>query len=688
MSLRLCIDSIKGRDVSQSNVSHFAGPSTQTSQSASSLCDPLAPEKIVRKKSGQLVKPSLKTSRSNSLSVYTLPLSSKSEPTTPTSKAVHFDSKLEHVKLFLAEQKPLAVSRDGSPTDDTSGTESDFPGFIFGGNSDGASEDRRPKKKLLMQVVNMPMRVNLNSDVALEEMVLSAEATSILGKVRVRNIAYAKSVAVRFTFDSWQTTSEVTGKYVASLSSEFDGFSFSIRLNDLLATIEGKTLIVAIKYMVEGKEIWDNNFGHNYLATFKKTKMSKEDQPSSPTKKVMLLSSEDEADMADLKNKLEKVVQGKDRPASGPTFRRPAQSPASADPDITSFRSSASFASRYDFSASFKSSWNPDKTFSSTSSMHTRTRSFPLSSTKSGNGSPVPWPQKRPSDLYALRRASPPVSIPVASPTQGKAAPPGSPRDLGEDVYSPLRSPLELEDPPFPVLQPQQASTQSRSARNQSRRGYFDLSVPSGTGSLRRTPPGTPRSPGEDQSRNRRSASTSPVRVLREEVESVRVDMNVEEGSGGDSALSTPSMSTPSSSRESSPSPTELFMSMVDEENALSPETHYRQFLNKFCFFTGPGSTITSDASYTYPDETIPRTRSASEIEELLSGISPRLQAIANGTAGTAIGASPLLSPSRSPSLDDLMLGSKIQSSGSLTPTVSRLSFARLASQQGTPVLA
>ncbi len=64
---------------------------------------------MVRKKSGQVVKSSLKSSRSSSrsgsLSVFTTGQSSKSEPTTPTSKAVHFDSKLEHVKLFLSEQK-------------------------------------------------------------------------------------------------------------------------------------------------------------------------------------------------------------------------------------------------------------------------------------------------------------------------------------------------------------------------------------------------------------------------------------------------------------------------------------------------------------------------------------------------------------------------------------------------------
>ena len=74
---------------------------------------------LVRKKSGEPLKSSLKSRRPvvrGDLSVVTGPISSKSEPSTPTHiKSVHFDTKLEHVKLFLAEQKPAAVSRDGEP---------------------------------------------------------------------------------------------------------------------------------------------------------------------------------------------------------------------------------------------------------------------------------------------------------------------------------------------------------------------------------------------------------------------------------------------------------------------------------------------------------------------------------------------------------------------------------------------
>ena len=93
----------------------------------------------------------------------------KSEPSTPTHilKSVHFDAKLEHVKLFLAEQKPLAVSRDGSPTDDTSGTESDFPPFIYGKEKE---KERRGvvvsggEKKLVMRVLDDLSKAKLVDD--------------------------------------------------------------------------------------------------------------------------------------------------------------------------------------------------------------------------------------------------------------------------------------------------------------------------------------------------------------------------------------------------------------------------------------------------------------------------------------------------------------------------------------------
>ena len=557
--------------------------------------------RLVCKKSGKLVKSSLKSSKSatrNSLSVVTFPQSSKSEPSTPSQKAVHFDSQLEHVKLFLAEQKPLAVSRDGSPTDDTSGTDSDFPRFIYG------DDDRNSRKKLHMHLCNMPCTINLNSDVVLQSLSLTPDGKSILGRVRVRNIAFFKCVAIRFTFDSWQTTSEVLGRYVESTNSEFDKFSFTIRLHDLLTRIEDKTLVMAIRYSVAGQDFWDNNNGQNYMATFTMTKVEPEATPT-------LSDQETPPDIADLRNKLEKMSQSEDR--TGPAFlaEHSRRQSTPADLDTTCFRTSPSFGSRYDFAASM-----------------------------------------------------------------------GSPRDI-----SPIRQQRAVDD-----------NIQPYTPRNH-RRGYFDLTsakrprpIPA---ALRRPPPETPTGciPKVSNAAFHPSlgfSSFSPMHSSSRSISPYNGDSpNFNLDKGGDSELSTPSLFTPSSSRTSTPSPTDGFMSPLScDENAqsLSPDTHYRQLINKyvflcfslsfsalnffllpcrFCFFTGQGGFFggtTVDA--------FPRTQSVSDIEELLSGISPRLPFTTTLNTPSPFSTSPV-SPTRSSSLDDL----KLNRSGSLTPTVSRLAL-------------
>ncbi|KAF8177632.1 putative phosphatase regulatory subunit-domain-containing protein [Pholiota molesta] len=690
------------RNISEStHVSHSSESSTYQSgsQSASALCETYGEARMIRKKSGQVVKSSLKSSRSlsrsDNLSVITMSPTSKSEPTTPTSKAVHFDAKLEHVKLFLSEQKPLAVSRDGSPTDDTSGTDSDFPRFIFGTDQAGEGGDGRrvPKKKLVMQVANMPARrAGCTDEVALEALCLAPDGASILGTVRVRNLAFAKCVAVRFTFDAWQTTSEVIGKYLDSPSPQFDRFGFAIRLNDLLARIEGKTLLLAVKYSIGGREMWDNNGGQNYLVTFAKTKVEEPSVAPPPKRPTTLSDDEASTDMMDLRSKLEKVVNPKDR--TGPAFNVAQQSPSSfstptsssssfaswssgsgrggahqhsaassVDPDGTpSFRTSSSFAARYDFAASLKRPWNPDALHHAYAA-HSRTQSFPLS----GTSSAVPWPQKSPSDPYAFRR--PPAAQQQHTPAAGKTL--GSPRDLGEDAFrlvSPRPLTAEMDSP----LPPQHAR-----GRHHQRGGYFDMGLPSGLpGAFRRTPPGTPQSPFSLSRSGLPPVSSPPGRYnsfppmdaacRRDGADN---DLLSPSEYADSSELSTPSMVTPSSSREStpSPSPTEFL-----EEAGMSPETHYRYFLNKFCFFTGPGSALDADASE------LPRTHSASDIEEFLSGhsFSPHLQAAAADGHGhqhdLLWGSSSSSSPSRSSSMDDIALNR----SGSLTPTISRLGLA------------
>lgn len=268
---------------------------------------------LIRKKSGEVVRPSLK-SRSASASRHRPCLSmsdlsdipmaspSASAPATPSAsvvKMVHFDSKLEHVKLFLSEQKPAAVSRDGSPTSDgdtTSGGEDSDHALATPTKESTRSrrlqsdlvphgdENTRP---LILRVINMPphnFEMHEGINVRLEGLHLSEDARRVQGTVRVRNIEFEKKVAVRFTLDGWQTTSEVLGRWIESipmfttsqdaisslLGPAYDRFAFSISLADILRRLEEKTLVLAVKYVTGNQEYWDNNNGENYRAIFER----------------------------------------------------------------------------------------------------------------------------------------------------------------------------------------------------------------------------------------------------------------------------------------------------------------------------------------------------------------------------------------------------------------------------------
>lgn len=425
---------------------------------AMSVCVPSnVQNQLARKKSGEPLKSSLKSRRTvvrGDLSVVTGEAmgvgSSKSEPTSPihSSKSVHFDSQLEHVKLFLAEQKPLAVSRDGSPTTDTSGTDSDFPAFIY-----GEDEKSEKKGKLVMEVTNMPAKdapTRKEADCALEELTLASDGATIQGRVRVKNIAFEKWVAVRFTFDWWQTTSEVTARYAQTLESGvYDVFAFTIRLNDMLARIEEKTLFMAVRYTVAGREIWDNNDNRNFQVKFSR-------QTEAPKPATLSQSESDtEKEQTQRKNlstlhlKLEKVA----------SDQSPPRKVASPRTDSFNLRSSTPLSARYDFSASLRRPW---KSPSPTS--HTRTVTYPSATSPSTYHSPsyAAHSQFTPRAFGRVRVVEEPAAL-----TRG------SPRMLEDDTPVPtaaLPSGSDEEDgagaTPMPI---------SRVRGRHHQRGYLDL---------------------------------------------------------------------------------------------------------------------------------------------------------------------------------------------------------------------
>ncbi|KAI0643760.1 putative phosphatase regulatory subunit-domain-containing protein [Trametes meyenii] len=349
---------------------------------------------IARKKSGEPLKSSLKSQRPavrGDLSVVNGISPSKSEPSTPMGpKSVKFDWQLERVKLF---------------------------------------------------VTNMPL-------------VLSEDGTALNGMVRVKNFAFEKWVTVRFTMDTWQTTSEVTARYSESLEGGvFDRFAFSIRLGDMLVRIEEKTMFFALRYNVAGREIWDNNDTRNCKIMFAKV----------PRPRPQALSSSAAAadsSLATLKSKLENVVKGRETVGGYVAHGRKARA------DSFTLQASTSLSARYDFSASLKNPWSA--------------RTPVAGGSKNG--------------LHSRSRTS---TYPNALPTSPKRAPASSKQSFDDALFLTHGSPriLDLDDgaaaaPPALALHPSPemkveaeaevdtpVPAMSRRRGRNHQRGYFDLGI-------------------------------------------------------------------------------------------------------------------------------------------------------------------------------------------------------------------
>ncbi|KAK0712086.1 putative phosphatase regulatory subunit-domain-containing protein [Lasiosphaeris hirsuta] len=216
---------------------------------------------MVRKKSGELVRPALRPPSRRRPS---------SMPGTPTfSKAVHFDSHLEHVRHFLQVDRPLAVSAGSSPVESyESDTEYPF-------TTDDRPASRTPPFEWEIVMNNFPVEILARKalPVRLERVWLSTDQKCLIGSIAVANLAFQKSVTCRFTLDYWKTTSEVTAEYMTEIrpveTPSRDRFNFTIKLSDL-ANLESKTLYFCIRYSVNGQEYWDNNGGTNFQADFRK----------------------------------------------------------------------------------------------------------------------------------------------------------------------------------------------------------------------------------------------------------------------------------------------------------------------------------------------------------------------------------------------------------------------------------
>ena len=105
--------------------------------------------------------------------------------------------------------------------------------------------------------------------VALESCSFDDLALAISGVVCVANIAFHKTLSVRYTVNRWTTQAEVAGEYIPrSNDGPTDRFSFTIILPSRKQFVIGSEAEFAIHYVAgDGPsfEFWDNNHGRNYV---------------------------------------------------------------------------------------------------------------------------------------------------------------------------------------------------------------------------------------------------------------------------------------------------------------------------------------------------------------------------------------------------------------------------------------
>ncbi|CAG0914577.1 unnamed protein product [Notodromas monacha] len=86
---------------------------------------------------------------------------------------------------------------------------------------------------------------------------------AIDGVVRVHNIAYHKSVFIRYTVDEWITSRDLHASYCECSCDGFsDKFTFTIYAHWMR---EGQRVQFAACFQANGQQYWDNNYGNNYI---------------------------------------------------------------------------------------------------------------------------------------------------------------------------------------------------------------------------------------------------------------------------------------------------------------------------------------------------------------------------------------------------------------------------------------
>lgn len=105
---------------------------------------------------------------------------------------------------------------------------------------------------------------------------------TLAGTVKVKNLAFEKSVKLRVTFDTWKSHTDIECQYIkySYTDEDRDTFAFEMTLPSDMRLHE--RVEFAILYEVGPEQYWDNNGGQNYKIIPAMLKKGERSQTGSP----------------------------------------------------------------------------------------------------------------------------------------------------------------------------------------------------------------------------------------------------------------------------------------------------------------------------------------------------------------------------------------------------------------------
>ncbi|KAI5956036.1 GAC1 [Candida theae] len=277
---------------------------------------------LLRKKSGELIKSSLKLPALLQRSISSPHISTDGEVGGIVSprKSVRFASRLINVRMFDGCDTPASVSSAGSPLDSPDEDEEDYfyanrnraPKFGSGFATDAfdlsapayiddfefskftnrttnfdwdfnVAQPKEEIKQYRLTSHNIPSTGNHlysttsqspspspspdSSKVWMTSAYLLKvnNKTFLCGWLNVVNIAFTKEINLKLTIDNWATSIIVGGitKYQKSLDPNLDQFKFMLDLESF-NIVDEKTIELCLEYHTNGQTFWGNNGQQNY----------------------------------------------------------------------------------------------------------------------------------------------------------------------------------------------------------------------------------------------------------------------------------------------------------------------------------------------------------------------------------------------------------------------------------------